>query len=174
VAAEDLPGAAGPVVALAALVAGAQRRLIVVHQASPALVWDLRCGPAPLAPARVAPVRHTARGPAARILRRPPTPRRALRCQCVVVTATGHAEGADAAGAAADAATAAAWVGARGECFATGHASGAVRVWSVPATVLGARARRCLPSGIVLGDRMRPAGRGAASAVPDLSRAAAP
>ncbi len=71
----------------------------------------------------------------------------------MVVTATGHAEGADDAGAAADAATAAAWVGARGECFATGHASGAVRVWSVPAAVLGARAWRCLRSSIVLGDR---------------------
>ncbi|KAK9818994.1 hypothetical protein WJX81_004841 [Elliptochloris bilobata] len=43
VAAEEVPGASGPVVALAALVSSAQRRLILVHAASPSVVWDLRC-----------------------------------------------------------------------------------------------------------------------------------
>lgn len=48
VAPEEVPGACGPVVALAALVAGAHRRLVLAHAASPALVWDLRCAWQPL------------------------------------------------------------------------------------------------------------------------------
>lgn len=39
---------------------------------------------------------------------------------------------AAAEGSSDDAVTAACWVGARGDCFATGHESGMVRVWGIP------------------------------------------
>lgn len=57
-----------------------------------------------------------------------------------MVASTGAAAGPGGHGDAeadADAATAAAWVSSRGECFVTGHASGAVRVWGMPAGSAG-------------------------------------
>ena len=70
------------------------------------------------------------------------------RCQCVVASTAAAADpaGQGDAEADADAATAAAWVSARGECFVTGHASGAVRVWGMPAAALGALSAGSLPS----------------------------
>ena len=56
------------------------------------------------------------------------------RHQCVVAVTSGQQQAqAGATGVISDdAVTAACWVGARGDCFATGHESGLVRVWGIP------------------------------------------
>ena len=67
------------------------------------------------------------------------------RCQCVVARVGGGAAGRaeqeepeEAPGGVYDCVTAACWVGSRGDCFATGHESGMVRVWGIPVAAAGA------------------------------------
>ena len=66
------------------------------------------------------------------------------RYQCMVARVGGASSAAEqeapdeAAGGEHDCVTAACWVGARGDCFATGHESGAVHVWGIPEAAAGA------------------------------------
>lgn len=153
VAVEDVPGASGPVVALEPLVVGAQRRLLLVHAASPVVVWDLRCASLSAywsllglqaSMPMIVPTNDTGTTHQHVKITAPVSQQNAWtrRCQCVVAVAAmlGHEHGSARAAdldPEADAATCAAWVSERGDCFATGHVSGAVRVWGLPPAAMG-------------------------------------
>ena len=73
------------------------------------------------------------------------------RYQCVVTTvgwsSAEQDEPKEATTGAHDCVTAACWVGARGDCFATGHESGVIRVWGLPEAAAGVCACKSCISG---------------------------
>ena len=133
---------------LAAHSLGETHRLLIAYEHSPAVVWDLRwANPTslnrPLPGTCASTSKQTSISlPSAASLTF--TMACVCRYQCVVARA-GSSRGASAAPDADEdrrheddgGVTAACWVGHRGDCFATGHESGMIRIWGIPEAAAG-------------------------------------
>lgn len=139
---------------LAALSIGDQHRVLIVHEDSGAVIWDLRYGP-PI-PSESQPMKrqklHLCQMAAYDTSANEQCYMGVCRHQCVVVyahnsfstmpegsvhSAAGKAAGDSVDDCPNDPTTAACWVGPRGDCIATGHKSGTIRVWGLPASATG-------------------------------------